>query len=329
MRNPYVCICCGYSTFLKNDMRKHFYKKLKPCPKSANDIELTDEIREYILVNRVYHIPVQPPVTNNTVNQIINNNNTINNYVASMDAVEKINKYLSFNDISLLDYGDTIENKFKTHAKRFEEGKSDHLALDKYGILDVIDQASSLANQEFQNLNILYDEKFNKLKLYDLGKWNDVLVTNGVRTLLTKIQEFYFDQYECYLIRKIEYSGIPAYEKQVFKERLHNYYRFLGCFDIDPFVKGKNDSEIKYNMDDDRNDPYAPYTDENRAVPIKYLDMYVKVCGETMKNDIIRIKREVIEIVKKNSKKNVDDLNKKIVVLFNMDEEFKTTMLAL
>lgn len=56
MKQPYVCICCGYSVFLKSDMRKHLYKKNKPCPKSVNNIDLTDEIRDFILENRVYHI---------------------------------------------------------------------------------------------------------------------------------------------------------------------------------------------------------------------------------------------------------------------------------
>lgn len=50
---PYICYCCGYETPRKADMRIHLYKK-KPCPKILNNIELTDEIKEFILANRIY-----------------------------------------------------------------------------------------------------------------------------------------------------------------------------------------------------------------------------------------------------------------------------------
>lgn len=57
MKDPYVCICCGYETFHRSSMYNHFYKKKKPCPKTRNDIELTEEIKQYILNNRIYNIP--------------------------------------------------------------------------------------------------------------------------------------------------------------------------------------------------------------------------------------------------------------------------------
>jgi hypothetical protein len=54
----YECVCCGYKTSLKTDMRRHLYTAKKNCPKTENIIELTDEIKEHILANRVYHIPI-------------------------------------------------------------------------------------------------------------------------------------------------------------------------------------------------------------------------------------------------------------------------------
>jgi hypothetical protein len=54
IKKPYTCICCGYKTSHKPSMYNHFYKKTKHCPKLINDIELTDEIKEYILHNRIY-----------------------------------------------------------------------------------------------------------------------------------------------------------------------------------------------------------------------------------------------------------------------------------
>lgn len=321
-KDLYTCVRCGYVTNDKSAIRKHFYKLKNVCPGSKNTIELTDEIKQHILANRIYHLPEHSQTIN-----IINYNNTINNLIANMDVIEKIKKYLSYNDSVLLEYGDTIENKFKKHVERLEAGTRDDLALDKHSLLEIINQVSSLANEQFENLNIMYDDKFNKLKLYELGTWNESLVISGIRTLLTKIQEFYFDQYECYLIRKIEFSRMEGQRKQELKEHLHEYYKFIGCFDIDPYVKGKNDSEIIYNQDDERYDPFKEYTDENTELPIRYANIYNKIRDETMKSQLNKIKKEVVDIIKKNSKKNIDDLNKKMVALFNMDEDFKKIIL--
>jgi hypothetical protein len=38
-------------------MYNHFYRKNKPCPKSINNIELTNEIKEHILLNKIYLPP--------------------------------------------------------------------------------------------------------------------------------------------------------------------------------------------------------------------------------------------------------------------------------
>ena len=56
-RDPYCCIRCDYSTPHKPSMRRHFYKLNKSCPAIKNNIELTIEIKEHILANRIYIIP--------------------------------------------------------------------------------------------------------------------------------------------------------------------------------------------------------------------------------------------------------------------------------
>jgi hypothetical protein len=314
-------------------MKRHLYDGKKPCPKMINSIELTDDIKEYILANRIYHIPqiIQPiqSITNNinNINQIINNNNVVTNYIANMDSIEKINKVINYQNLELIEYGDTIATKFSETVKELEDGRSNFLVLDKHNLFEVIDQVSSLTNETFENMNILFDEKFNKLKLYENGEWNVSILMSGIRTLLMKIKEVYFDQYECYLIRKIEYSILNLFNKQKIREKLVDYYKFLGCFEINPFSDGRNDSEIKYNMDDDRNDPFLEHTDQNREVPIRYMDLYVKTRDNTKKCELNKIKRDIIDIVKKNCKKNIDDLNKKVFAMFNMDEDFKKTII--
>lgn len=54
---PYSCARCNYVTSNKTDMYKHLYTLKKICPATENDIELTDEIKQYILNNRIFKVP--------------------------------------------------------------------------------------------------------------------------------------------------------------------------------------------------------------------------------------------------------------------------------
>ncbi len=66
---PYECIRCGYTTIQKARMRHHLYSKKNICPCLKNDIELTNEIKDKILINRKYVIPKKivnkPEIINN------------------------------------------------------------------------------------------------------------------------------------------------------------------------------------------------------------------------------------------------------------------------
>jgi hypothetical protein len=55
-RNPdYQCPRCGYCTRQKNDIRRHFFKR-KLCPALKHDVEMTNEIKEYVLANFAYKV---------------------------------------------------------------------------------------------------------------------------------------------------------------------------------------------------------------------------------------------------------------------------------
>lgn len=56
-RDDYQCCRCGYKTSDRSCMRRHLLCAKKPCPATKSPIELTNEIKEWILDNRVYHIP--------------------------------------------------------------------------------------------------------------------------------------------------------------------------------------------------------------------------------------------------------------------------------
>lgn len=62
-RSPYQCPACGLTTTRVSNIKKHFYDLQKPCPRVSNDIELTDEIKEYVVKNRVYKVQQLNPTT--------------------------------------------------------------------------------------------------------------------------------------------------------------------------------------------------------------------------------------------------------------------------
>lgn len=314
-KDSYCCIRCGYTTNQKSNINRHLYLLKKPCPATQNVIELTDEIKQHILDNRIYHIPEEPK---NIINNIIQNNNTINNYIANMDPIEKINKYITFKDMDLVDYGNTIENNLRDKVQLLENKRCD-ITMDTNGLLEIVDQVSSLASHNIEDFNILYDDKYNKLKLYEDGSWNESIIISGIKTLLSKIQEFYLDNYEFYLIRKIELNDTGFRNKSKSKELLIEYYKFIGCFDIEPYSKIRSDPEILYDEDSD---------DESKDISDKYNSLYIKTRDDTKKSYINNTKKQVIEIIKKNSQRNITELNKKVTGLFHMEEEFKNKLLS-
>lgn len=53
---PYSCPRCGYSCEKKTDIYNHLYVRKKVCPALQNDVELTDQVKQYILDNKIYKV---------------------------------------------------------------------------------------------------------------------------------------------------------------------------------------------------------------------------------------------------------------------------------
>jgi len=54
----YACPRCGYTTPAKSRMRLHLFSRSKPCPTIVEAIDLTPDIKQHILDNRIYHNPI-------------------------------------------------------------------------------------------------------------------------------------------------------------------------------------------------------------------------------------------------------------------------------
>ena len=103
----YQCPRCNYQTEHKTNMRNHLYKNKKPCPATHKDLEITEDIKEKILNNRIYR-------SANKKNQ----QSVINNIVYNMNNIEKINTLLEHEGKNLIGYGDKVELKIYPQIKQ-------------------------------------------------------------------------------------------------------------------------------------------------------------------------------------------------------------------
>lgn len=309
MRRKYVCVRCGYETEYKSSMHNHFYRKKKPCPMMKTSVELTEEVKEHILTNHVYLLPSE---SNNIITNIntINNFNTINNLITNMDTINKITKYVDYKQIELKSFENRIETKYEKHAKKLKDD------LFKYGFelsgddfLDIINEISNIFNHEHddcvEDFNILYDNKLNRLKLYEQGAWEEMLLSNGLKQIVRTIQAYYLNSYEIYLIKGINNPLKSAFKRQQCKELLEEYYRFIGALDVPACIAEIDVSEFSQDCID------------------VYWSLYVTTRDNLKRSDINHIKKEVTDILKRNTIKNIDEMNKKVLELFHVDECFK------
>lgn len=312
--SPYTCIRCGYTTQDRAKIRRHLYDMKRPCPTDVNDIELTDAIKEHIVDFRIYHMPKveQQTVIQHYHNQI---NQQFNNIICGMDAVDKINTLAKHKNVNLLDLQDHINNRFSTNIDNLESGGDHNLGM--HDLLLIVDKVSDPAALE--ELNLMYDEKVNKLALFDCGKWDKFIYQHGVIQLITTIQESYLNYYEKHLISKMENKGISHQERAKYEELLIVFYQFLAAFNAKPIsVLADNDKGLIF----DRSSSSYDLKD-------RYSAKYRKIKDAMKQSEIAKIGRDVLDILKRNSKRNMDDINRKMMALLKVDEEFKTAVMQL
>jgi hypothetical protein len=326
-------------------MNVHFNRqKMCQAKQNINAIELTPEIIKYVLDNRIYHVPTKPttmPKDNKTI--IVNNFNqvnNINNIVAGLDVVEKLEKYMSYTGNELVDLETTIEKKFQKTAKQLDTDYFDSYFLKEDNLLQMVGKASEPFKNDKEPLsthNMIYDGKLKELKIFD-GCWESMSLELGSKHYLERIQRNFLDSYERYLIRNIHKMD-EGQGKNKFREILNEYFTFIGCLGMHPYCEDATDNEILHPLDAD-DDSDADSVDsiarlgfeddtESRTLYEEYYPKYktiVKGLTNSQKNKIIR---QVQDVLKRNSTKNTQELNKKITKLFGMEENFRDILLSL
>jgi hypothetical protein len=324
----YLCPSCGYETDYKNNMRRHFYNLKEPCPKVIRKVELTDDVKEHVLLNRRYdqdgaQLVVQGGVQSgtqptvqvvNNINQIINNFNVINNFVSNINPLDKITHLIQYSDMALVPFEEQVERKYEGCVEKLNnDGYKYGYELDIDGIIDIIDEVSQVTSDNMNELNVLYDEKGKKIALYS-GEWKSLRVNHAIKHVISIIKSCYTNAYEAFLIRRIKNGTMSQYKKQKSCELLREYYKFLGSNEVLPGVSDDFPTDDIASLDD--------------GVREEFNELYKKVIEKMTIGEKTKIHSEVIGVIQRNSRKNIDELNKKIVSLIQMDEEFKTNLIG-
>ena len=309
----YSCPRCGYTTPHKPSMRKHLYCLQKQCPGQEKNINLTDEIKEVILQNRIWRPPIEPTVTQPpviTLNQTINNYNQMLNYVNKMDVVDKITKYVQHRNIPLLGFEDQVEQTYSETIQKLEEGRFNNFLLNEKDIIGIVDNLTQFTDVD--QLNVIHDSVSDHIKMFQSGEWVSMFFDAGLDDLMLRVKCCYLDYYEAFLLKQL--WNIAGYTRQVLTERLRDYYNFLVCFELDPYVKGICDGDI---LGDDK---------KTFDLEDNYYGVYCKIRDNIKHSDVKRLRKQVSNIVRKNNKSSVVELNSKMLDLMGVDEEFKTVV---
>ena len=319
-KDKYTCPRCGFNSNNKNHMRNHLYNLKKICPATQNNIDFTDEMKEFILKNRIYIIPkFEKPYQIIHINQI-NYYNQINNLICGININDKINKYIKYKNIELIDIDDTLNNIFREKNNKLKNNKFKNFHLNLESIINIIDEITTI--NDINKLNIFFDTIINKIKIFCDDEWCSFLVDFGIKNIIEKIQYAYLNSYECYIIRKL--INESDYKSKIeLKEILEEYYKFLAWFDIQPFIYRKNNNSILYNDNDDKY--YEP--NEDYDIYHKYYKLYDVILSKINKIEQSKVKKGIESIIKKNSKSFIIELNKKFLELFKNDDEYKNDFL--
>ena len=222
----YTCFRCNHQTNNKNDMRKHLYNRKSACPAASieTDIELTDEIKEYILKNRVYHVPKEKKTTKrkNTNKKISKKNEDINN-------TENIHNTNNTNNTE--NTNNTMNNEIiiiKEDDKPNETFISPIPTIDDRLLTLMREEMNTEEQQQFINSFKIYlkygnDDKQFIISLDDIWQWMGYYEKSKAKRLLISK----FEENKDYIIHSpVRANGLIGSEKEVIMLNVSTFKKF-------------------------------------------------------------------------------------------------------
>ncbi len=165
---PYTCIRCGYTTIQKNSIKDHLFNRKNECPAIENNIELTIDIKNYILKNKIYKAPKiirEEKLLKEKIDIIKLPNNNYLHYIYLIRCKENVR-----HNENIYKVGKTISKELTINLKR----------LTGYGIGTELILIRQCKNSDTIENTILeeFNKKFTKYELgreYFIGDFNDMI----------------------------------------------------------------------------------------------------------------------------------------------------------
>lgn len=250
----YICARCSYTTKVKQNIEKHFNRK-RICA-NINDVVLTDDIKQIVLKDKVYHKPtavIQPTQITNITNNIQNNNN--NTYNLNPETIEQLMLKLG------RDMPNFIETKFfRRRRQNFLLHKDKEESRETCPkIPDFLEYIMEFLESERENNTFTLFIKQHIMHLHDDDMWQNKPVNAGIKNVMQLLKALILDAYEICLVRQLKHWKT----KMDATENLRQYYSFIECFEIKPtFLEERdNDNKLLYNKNEMEydNEDYSGY----------------------------------------------------------------------
>jgi hypothetical protein len=317
---PYQCPRCGRETSRKDIIRDHFYKRKSDCPGTLKVLDLTEDIKEFVLLHRRY-TPSQTSRHQDIVQNIqniTNNNHVIINFVAGLDTCKKLEKVIAYRGQELVDFEQSVDEKYQEQSEHLKRDKYKHLVCyTKSHYLDMVSDISSIPHKtpkNFERLNLYYDNSLKALNIYSNGEWVEYRLEDGVSYVVETLALSFLYSYEIYLIKKLENVDIIGRNRGELDECLRNYFRFLSCVNVSPYVKKSLDEMSVYN-------------EIEEEVAEKYIRVYENM--NITVRELHETRRSIIDVFKRNTMKNIVELNNTIHDLIKGDDAFRNEILTM
>lgn len=267
-----------------------------------------------------------------TINQIINNNHTINNYISNLDTMTKLKELTSYHNTAPVDYETKVEGLYENNYNRFKT--NDYMGLVSYDqthFMDMIRDITYSKKRSCEDMCIIYNKDDARIYMSEgNGRWEDYQKDQGMTYLVETITSYCLDAYEVYLIRKLENESTIHTDRALALSSIEEYYRFIATFNAKPFVHKKADPQIMFNSDDS---DYESDVDDRDIASHRIVDKYNGLYKRT-KDSLTDAHRKVtiksvLDVINRTTKNNIRELNNHIMTIIKVDETFKKLMIEL
>jgi hypothetical protein len=162
-----------------------------------------------------------------------------------------------------------------------------------YGFNDFVEMVSDVSKMkdinEFKDCVLIDKKGTNQTICFNESctinpSWHSFDADTLTKFLVSKLQEQFLKNYECYIIRKIEETNNDDNDnKELLLKYLYIYYRFISVFDLDAWaMESTTDSHILFNSDDDQYDSIS----SGKRLVYNYTQKFNTIVKET--NDLLK-----------------------------------------